>query len=57
MNLHWKEIGERVAQPRKWSGMTWTVVLMVVACSIGTAILGAKLVQIADRQAVEFNTK
>lgn len=57
MNLHWKEIGERVAHPRKWSGMTWTVVLMVVACSIGTAILGAKLVQIADRQAVEFNTK
>ena len=57
MDVHWKEIGDRVTHPRKWSGMTWTVVLMVVACSIGTALVGFKLVQIADRQSVEFNTK
>jgi hypothetical protein len=57
MNVHWKDFGDRVTHPRKWSGMTWAVVLLVVACALGTGIAGFKLVQIADRQSVEFNTK
>ena len=57
MNVQWKEVGDRVMHPRKWSGMAWTVVVMVLLCSISTAIVGVKLVRIADRQAVSFNTK
>ena len=57
MNVHWKEFGDRVVHPRKWSGMTWTVVLMVLACALGTGVVGFKLVEIADRQSAEFNTK
>ena len=57
MDMHWKEMGERLAHPRKWSGMTWTAVAMVLLCSIGTVVVGVKLVQIADRHAVSFNTK
>jgi hypothetical protein len=57
MHMHWKEMGERVVHPRKWSGMAWTVVAMVLLCSIGTAVVGVKLVQMADRQSVSFNTK
>ena len=56
MNVHWKELGER-AHPRRWSGMVWSVVLMVMLCSIATAVVGIKLVQVADRQKVEFNTR
>ena len=55
--FHWKELGDRMVHPRRWSGMAWSVVLLVLACSIGTAVVGVKLVQIADRQAVSFNTK
>ncbi len=57
MNLQWKEMSGRMVDPRKWSGMAWTVALMVLACSVATAIVGAKLVQIADRQTVLYNTK
>ena len=56
MNVHWKELGQR-AHPRRWSGMVWSVVLLVVACSIGTAVVGFKLVEAADRQRIEFNTQ
>jgi hypothetical protein len=57
MDLHWKEVGERMVHPRKWSRMAWAVVAMVLLCSIGTAVVGVKLVQIADRQSASFNTK
>jgi UPF0716 family protein affecting phage T7 exclusion len=57
MNLHWKEFGERALHPRKWSGMAWTVVLMVILCSVATAVVGVKLVRMADRQTVSFSTK
>jgi hypothetical protein len=57
MDMHWKEMSDRIVHPRKWSGMAWAVVALVVFCSIGTAVVGVKLVQIADRQAVSFNTK
>ena len=54
MNMHLKTIGER-ANPRRWSGFAWSVVLLVVACSIGTALVGVKLYQVTDRQ-VLYNT-
>jgi hypothetical protein len=57
MNLHWKQFGERALHPRKWSGMAWTVVLMVMLCSVATAVVGVKLVRMADRQTVSFSTK
>ena len=57
MNVQWKEIGDRMVHPSKWSGMAWAAAVMVLLCSLGTAIVGVKLVQIADRQAVSFNTK
>jgi hypothetical protein len=57
MDMHWKEMSDRIVHPRKWSGMAWAVVALVLFCSIGTAVVGVKLVQIADRQAVSFNTK
>lgn len=56
MNMHLREIAEH-AHPRHWSGFVWSVVLLVMLCSIGTAIVGVKLVNMADRQRVEFNTK
>jgi hypothetical protein len=57
MNVQWKEIGDRMAHPRKWSGCSWTVVMMVLLCATATAVVGVKLVQIADRQSVVFSTK
>ena len=57
MNVHLKEFGDRMVHPGKWSGMTWAVVAMVVLSAIGTAVVGVKLVQIADRQTVLYNTK
>ena len=56
MNVQWKELGQR-AHPRRWSGMVWSVVLMVIVCSIGTAVVGMKLVDAAERQKIEFNTQ
>ena len=56
MNMHLKEIGERVAHPRRWSGFAWSVVLLVILCSIGTAVVGVKLYQVTDRE-VGFNTR
>jgi hypothetical protein len=57
MNLHWKEFGERALHPRKWSGMAWAVVVMVLVSAVATTVVGVKLVQIADRQTVVYNTK
>jgi hypothetical protein len=50
MNLHWKELGHR-AHPRHWSGMVWGVLLMVLLCSIGTAVVGVKLYRITEHPA------
>jgi hypothetical protein len=55
VTVHWREIGQR-ASPRRWSGMVWTVVLMVILSSVGTAIVGVKLFQVTDRQ-VLFNNQ
>ena len=55
MNLHLREIGER-ANPRRWSGFAWTVFLLVLACSIGTAVVGVKLYQVTDQE-VGYNTR
>ena len=54
MNLHLREIGER-ANPRRWSGFAWTVVLLVLACSIATAVVGVKLYEVTDHE-VGYNT-
>jgi hypothetical protein len=54
MNVHWKQIGER-ANPRRWSGFAWSVVVLVILCSIGTTVVGFKLYQVTDRQ-VLYNT-
>lgn len=56
MNVHWKELGQR-AHPRHWSGVVWGVLLMVILSSIATAVVGVKLVEMADRQQVEFDNK
>jgi hypothetical protein len=53
VNIDWKDLGHR-ASPRNWSGMVWGVVLMVLLCAIGTAVVGVELYQITDRP-VEFN--
>jgi len=54
MNMHLKDIGER-ANPRRWSGFVWSVVLLVMLCAVGTTLVGMKLYQVTDRQ-VGFNT-
>jgi hypothetical protein len=54
MNIHWKEMGER-ANPRHWSGFAWSVVLLVLLCGVGTAVVGVKLYQVTDHP-VGFNT-
>ena len=56
MNMHLKEIGHHV-NPRHWSGFTWSIALLVLVCAIGTTVVGVKLVKMADRQQVEFNTR
>jgi hypothetical protein len=55
MNVHWKEIGEH-ANPRRWSGFAWSVVLLVILCSVGTTLVGVKLYQATDGQ-VGFNNR
>jgi UPF0716 family protein affecting phage T7 exclusion len=54
MNMHLKEIGG-LANPRRWSGFAWTVVLFVLVLSIGTAVVGVKLYEVTDRE-VLYNT-
>ena len=55
MNMHLKEIGER-ANPRHWSGFAWTVALLVLVVSIGTAVVGVKLYEVTDRE-VGYNLR
>ena len=54
MNLHLKEIGG-FANPRRWSGFAWTMVLFVLVCSIATAVVGVKLYEVTDHE-VGYNT-
>jgi hypothetical protein len=54
MDMHLKDVGER-ANPRHWSGFTWTVVAFALLCAIGTAVVGVKLYQVTDHP-VGFNT-
>jgi hypothetical protein len=49
MNMHLKEMGER-AHPRHWSGFAWSMVLFVLLCSVGTALVGVKLYQVTDHE-------
>ena len=55
MNMHLREIGER-ANPRRWSGFAWTMVLFVLVLSIGTAVVGVKLYQVTGGE-VGYNTR
>jgi len=55
MNLHLREIGER-ANPRRWSGFTWTVAGFVLLLAIGTAVVGVKLYEVTGGE-VGFNTR
>ena len=55
MNLHLREIGER-ANPRRWSGFAWTMVLFVLVLAIGTAVVGVQLYEVTDRE-VGYNTR
>ena len=52
----WKHLAGRM-HPRHWSGFVWTSVVMVMLCGLGTAIVGVKLVEMADRHAVVYDTK
>jgi len=56
MNMHLKEIGEQVTHPRRWSGFAWSMVLFVLLCSVGTAVVGVKLYQVTNHP-VGFNTR
>ncbi|MEO8160167.1 MAG: hypothetical protein ABI588_02015 [Arenimonas sp.] len=51
MNIQWKEIGQ-LASPRRWSAMAWGVILTVLACSIGAAVVGVELYQVTGRQVI-----
>ena len=55
MNMHLKQVGER-ANPRHWSGFAWSMVLFVLLCSVGTAVVGVKLYQVTNHP-VGFNTR
>jgi hypothetical protein len=55
MNMHLKDLGHH-ANPRRWSGFVWSIVLLVALCSIGTAYVGVKLYQVTDRE-VGYNTR
>jgi hypothetical protein len=55
MNMHLKEIGHH-ANPRHWSGFTWTIAIFVLLCAVGTAVVGVKLYRVTDRE-VGFNTR
>ena len=55
-SMDWKHLAGRM-HPRHWTGVAWTAVVMVMLCALGTAIVGVKLVQIADRHTISYDTK